>query len=345
MLTWAKKKTQRALVKLSGWAASQAEALDAPKSVRSGAAFATRMSGKKQIWFVTDIPLFIDDVAVRQLYDALHRPEFETVSRNQADTWSEGTQSADKAGLGAEVGFAPVLKGKGSVQSSKGRSSKKGGATSLDQEANRSAEMRLEQILWFYEADFPHRVLWTSVDSPVLEDLNGESKSWTTVDEMLEHRAPRPLIVLDLKHKSKLLPMMSETVDGKIQELYQVFRESTGKQSELPEYPSDTASGGDQEAKKYWRALDDVFDSRVAMRVVENATSAGSRIEWIDFRLIGKPSADELLPMHLHLCPRGRYSTGTFAYQTIRRGYKHGLRMVGTLKKGEDINVLAVYEV
>lgn len=345
MLTWAKKRMQGALVKLSGWIASQAEMLDAPKTVGSDVAFETRMSEKTQIWFVTDIPLFIDDVAVRQLYDALHRPEFETVSRNLADNWSEGTQSTDEATLEAEVGLAPVVKGKGSVKSGKGRSTEKGGATSLDQEANRSAEMRLEQILRFYEANFPHRVLWTSVNSLVLEDLNGTSINWTSVDGIFGIRAPRPLIVLDLLPRSKLLPMMSETVDGKLQQLYKEFRKATGKESELPLYPSDMALGGDEEAKEYWRALDKVFETAFAMDAVENSTSAGSRIDWIDYRLIGKLSDDELLPIHLHLCPRGRYSTGTFAYQTIRRGYKYGLRMVGTLKKGEDINVLAIYEV
>ena len=39
-----------------------------------------------------------------------------------------------------------------------------------------------------------------------------------------------------------------------------------------------------------------------------------------------------------------RFSLGYFAYNFIKRGFKHGLRLVGTLKSEPDMNVLAIYE-
>jgi hypothetical protein len=45
-----------------------------------------------------------------------------------------------------------------------------------------------------------------------------------------------------------------------------------------------------------------------------------------------------------HVCPAGKYDTGVFAYNFIKRGYKHGLRLIGTLKSEPDMNVLAIYE-
>ena len=36
--------------------------------------------------------------------------------------------------------------------------------------------------------------------------------------------------------------------------------------------------------------------------------------------------------------------TWTFAYQLVRRGSRYGVRVIGTLKRGQDINVLAIYE-
>jgi hypothetical protein len=70
-------------------------------------------------------------------------------------------------------------------------------------------------------------------------------------------------------------------------------------------------------------------------------TQNGGRIDWIDFRIVGFDTGVPV-PIQLHLSPRGQFSMGTFAYQLIRRGEKHGIRLLGTLKKGEDVNVLAI---
>ena len=48
--------------------------------------------------------------------------------------------------------------------------------------------------------------------------------------------------------------------------------------------------------------------------------------------------------LHLHFAPGEQYATGDFGYYLIARGYKHGLRVVGTIKAEPDMNVLAIYE-
>lgn len=48
--------------------------------------------------------------------------------------------------------------------------------------------------------------------------------------------------------------------------------------------------------------------------------------------------------MHLHIELGGRYYTGVVAHLFIRRALESGIRLVGTLKDGPDLNVLALYE-
>ena len=64
-------------------------------------------------------------------------------------------------------------------------------------------------------------------------------------------------------------------------------------------------------------------------------------LRWIDYRVplgLGMPC------LHLHISGRAQYHTGTFAYQLVKRGFKHGLRTVGTMKSEPAMNVLAIFE-
>ena len=78
-----------------------------------------------------------------------------------------------------------------------------------------------------------------------------------------------------------------------------------------------------------------------AGRATNAAASANGRISWIDYRV---PLTEEGDTLHLHACPADKYNTGDFAYNLVKRGFKHGLRLVGTLKSEPDMNVLAIYE-
>ena len=77
------------------------------------------------------------------------------------------------------------------------------------------------------------------------------------------------------------------------------------------------------------------------MSIVEEASTKNGRIRWIDYRVMLTNEGDTV---HLHVCPGGHYDTGVLAYNLIKRGNKHGLRIVGALKAEPDINVMAIYE-
>jgi hypothetical protein len=70
---------------------------------------------------------------------------------------------------------------------------------------------------------------------------------------------------------------------------------------------------------------------------------SGGRPRWIDYR-VPIEGADTPHTIHLHVVAHGEFDTGVFAYNLVKRGWKHGLRVVGTLKSEPDVNVLAIYE-
>jgi len=91
--------------------------------------------------------------------------------------------------------------------------------------------------------------------------------------------------------------------------------------------------------------LAEAFSSHVAMEVVEFSGMAkeegkSERLAWIDFRMpVGSSQT-----MHLHCVPDGRFHTGVFGYNFVRRGFRQGVRIVGTLKAELDVNVLALFD-
>ena len=87
--------------------------------------------------------------------------------------------------------------------------------------------------------------------------------------------------------------------------------------------------------------MKDIYDNQVALEVVEDAAKK-DEIAWVDFNVPLDPAGSEFL--HLHVASRGSFDTGVFAYNFVRRGFLHGIRIVGTLKTGPDLNVLAIFE-
>jgi hypothetical protein len=73
------------------------------------------------------------------------------------------------------------------------------------------------------------------------------------------------------------------------------------------------------------------------LTVVEDVICAGGRPRWIAYRVIFGTGET----LHLDVTPRGDYDTGTFAYYFIRRGERHGLRIVGSLKSQPALNLLS----
>src|SRR5262249_33210858 len=97
-----------------------------------------------------------------------------------------------------------------------------------------------------------------------------------------------------------------------------------------------------EERKHYWGWYRQRFRPRAAVQIVEKTIAKpGGRIRWIDYRV---PIGSDDTTLHLHLNAREQFDTGVFAYNLVQRGYKHGLRLVGTLKSEPDLNVLAIFE-
>jgi hypothetical protein len=92
--------------------------------------------------------------------------------------------------------------------------------------------------------------------------------------------------------------------------------------------------------RKYWQEFGEIFGATRAMRIIEEAGNNHGRLRWIDYRAQLTEEGDTL---HLHITPSGDYDTGVFAYNFIKRAYKHGIRIVGVLKKEPDLDVLAIY--
>lgn len=193
---------------------------------------------------------------------------------------------------------------------------------------------------------------------------------------------PRDFVILELPGRenlkddddrvpAKLVPTAAEFQDGTVVELYQHFEERYEKP---PRYPDPEKKWGEmgryydyieqtnpdhslanvdrdddeeigdnvEEAREYyWRWFDEKFNGKKATKIVEDVCKEYGDLRWIDFRL---PLNEKGSTLHLHIQPRENYNTGTFAYNLIKRGYKHGLLIVGTVKSEPDMDVLAIYE-
>ena len=108
-------------------------------------------------------------------------------------------------------------------------------------------------------------------------------------------------------------------------------------------YPEGDFSDGDilRQKAAYWASFEKYYSSKQAMLVIEEASQQNGRIRWIDVRL---PIGNSGETLHLHVVPAGGYDAGVFGYNFVRRAFKHGVRLVGSLKSEPDPNVMAIYD-
>jgi len=160
-------------------------------------------------------------------------------------------------------------------------------------------------------------------------------------------QSPRAIAYLDLPPRTKLIPTAAEFANGTIELLYEdLVGRVTNDQGAGPwrRYPDDSKLAPEvlqKQRRDYWASFDDRFNATQAMLVIEAAAKRNGRIHWIDFRM---PLDEEGNTLHLHVVPSGRWDAGVFGYNFVRRAYKHGIRIVGTLKSEPDMNVLAIYD-
>jgi hypothetical protein len=303
----------------------------------------------QQLTWLMDAPLFIDETQIAGFFDAVLRPEFEVDSLS-VDQSNETTKKLSgnvevgaKASLPSYLKWLVNLEGQAKLGAEIGRERKTGGSTEATLKVLSSPERKLQSLISYYLTDHQGSLIFD--DGPLGNRL-AEGKRWFDYEERVPSRQPRPLAFFDLSPRTKVIPTAAEFDNGHIVLLFvnvmKGFTNSSG--GPLEKYPDDPLKNDQElraERKKYWASFANHYDPRVAMEVVEAAATANGRIRWIDYRL---PLTDEGDTLHLHICPATKYDAGVFGYNFIKRGYKHGLRIVGTLKSEPDMNVLAIYE-
>lgn len=305
---------------------------------------AKRASDLGFFWFLVDAPMFVDDTLIGRFHDAVIRPDSITVS--EAETTSATREKARRLGVeGKATGEIPfvvnlALKGKFDNKTTRTDSA----TLERQLEIPRTPERLLEEIVAFYLAYFPHRVIRVDPQDVNVTTADVEvDASYETLDDICNTAGPRPIVLIDAPPGTKLMPMAGEFQSGEVNVIYdELISALPTADKPLKQFSHEVDS---EKTAESWAELAQRFDSRIAIKVLEAAGKKrnGARFDWIDFRMpIGQQS--KLSPIHLHVAPAGQYSMGTFAYAFVRRGFAHGIRIVGTLKTGGDVNVLAIYE-
>lgn len=306
------------------------------------------------LW-LADAPLFIDENLISRFYDAVVQPQGEQMTTTLEISQEKTNKLSGDLNIGGSVSpsdlltslshVLPFLKveAHGDAKASGERSNSKSETQTVELRTIRTPQRQLVNLVLHYLVNQPTRLY-----------LKGDPSDGVWRDPKFISEVPRALVFLDLPGQdatsgdstervaTKLIPTAAEFSTGKIVTLFDQLKSKDGRMSP-PDYPSAAKLQEElrQKRREYWQWFDENFDAKQAMEIVEGAAGMNGRIRWIDFRLPISRDGDTL---HLHLSPAEAYDTGSFAYQLVKRGHKHGLRVVGTLKSEPDLNVLAVYE-
>lgn len=304
----------------------------------------------KRLWWLADAPLFLDEELVTSFYDAIVRPQFELQGKVVGEI-SEATRTLLTGGTGElELGLPsflttvlPEAKGRITGQIERTRQDRSEASEQYDLKPVRTAGRKLEELIAVYVADaqFHDRLLFMNCPTSGIETLTGLNVGLETFSQA-NNSFPRSLVFLEILPGTAIIPTFCEFTDGGTSPLYETLISKLWKEhEERPVYPKASGPTVASERRSYWNAIAQRFNSRTAMEVLESAVCEKRRLEWVDFRL---RLNDEGETLHLHVCPRGTYPAGTFGYNFIRRGDREGIRIVGSLKRGPDLNVLAIFE-
>lgn len=312
-----------------------------------------RLQRLQGLSWISDAPLFIDDALVERFFDAIVRPAFEHESvteeegRQQSVAFKAAAEVAAKADLKA-ASWIPdwlfPLKGELTLSGNAGGEGGFGSSSSRISQLKPiwNAERQLEELTRHYFQFHPGRLIVSG--RPF--DNEGVCADWSlfSADDGFFTEVPRALAFIDLEPRSKIIPTAAEFEDGTVALLYEdlvrrLTNEHGGPSRNYPSAPNDREG-----RKAYWASFDkntSAFSSKEAMLSIEKASEAHGRIRWIDFRVLFNQEGDTL---HLHVVSAAKFDAGVFGYNFVRRAFNHGVRLVGTLKSGPDINVMAIYE-
>jgi len=332
------------LRKVIGTALTQLGQRISSPPVDAASVIKARVENLKKFWFLADAPQFIDRPLVDQLFDAIVQPAFELASRSKSSLDSNARALAAEVSVGGGIGVPTMLQLSATGKISETKADTHSVTDSDSWTAIHSSERRLEKLVNLYNYSYPDRCFSVSSGLSELVDQNGCKHTWQHIEALLKGEGGvRPLVVFDLGPGTKLLPVFAELNTADVVTLHEKYLDGVGTPEGFPEYPSYRDPDYANKSLDYWNAFEKIFDSTIAMKVVERAGKDSARLEWIDFRLV-RAREEGIISRHLHISPRGQYPSGTFAYQFIRRAEHNGVRILGTLKTGTDVNVLAIYE-
>jgi hypothetical protein len=300
------------------------------------------------LWWLVDAPLFIDSDLVRRLHQAYVWPDLQQVSveRSEVERVKDAVSQVISGGAGLELKLPWFLGALGPKASAK----LEGSRTDADENEStkgsttrgaliESSERHLHALAVEYLQSYPDRILF--VDAPGGQYRNFEREVSPEEVQSFLDVPPRPLVFMDIKPESAIFPTMAEMEEGGFKPIFlDLDKKFLSGLEPAPSYPRDDDPDADRKRAEYWGALKGNFSSRAAMQEIEKAGEE-ARIGWIDFRILFKEGGQTA---HLHVVPAGRYHTGVFGYNFVHRGFRFGCRIVGSLKSGNDLNVLAIYE-
>lgn len=291
--------------------------------------------------WLADAPLFIDSDQVSAFYDAVVRPEGQhgkvTISLERfkgQTTKLEGTASVETSLSSVMKLLFPFdikAKAKATVGQEFTTNEKKG--ESIEFYPIDNPQRQLIHLTIHYMAKFRTRIRF--VQDPF-------DKGWC--DQDFIDGLPRALVFLNFPPGTEFAPMAAEVDKGEVVTMYKRL----GARGSKPRpYPERQSFKGDTEAydlawTQYWNWFHDQFNAQRSTEAIEKVVADGGRVQWIDYRVL--PLGAMNRPLHLHVRGGGKFDTGTFAYQLVKRGHSHGLRVVGTMKSEPDVNVLAIFE-
>ena len=300
-----------------------------------GKASKTKALPKELLW-LADAPLFIDEKQVDAFYDAVLQPDYEEIGRSFARSVSANTTIGTQLTVGAV--FPPLVKAEGEASLGHERGSGEESGSDWNRVANPYRRLLGLVLRYATEPSLRSRLLFVNGDRCV--DAGETEVDLAAPD--YPRKSPRAMVMLEVPPDTKFIPAALEVEGtGSVVTIYKTFATRLEARDGTPPQPK-YKSGSDAASKKarseYWNWFVDHYDRQIALEVVEEAVKSGA-ISWIAYRI---PLQGEFV--HLHLAGRGRYDTGTFGYQLLARGNRHGLRIVGRLKPEPDINVLAAFE-
>src|SRR5579859_2666455 len=291
-----------------------------------------------KLGWLADAPLFIDAPQVLAFYDAVVRPEADQKKITLSLKSLESQKTTTEGELTSEVSIAkwittifPFLDASvgGKVGASTETAHGKEESREVELQPINSPQRQLVQLALHYIVNLPTRI--RIVSDPL-------DSTWS--DAKFARGLPRAVVFLDFPPNSVFIPMAAELGTGKVVLIHEAYLSAASQKNPIPDDRNLTPEARDAAWREYWDRFVRNFDAQTALRTIEQQTE-GSRIRWIDYRT---PFSEKGRTFHLHLVGHGDFDTGVFAYNFVKRGFRHGLRLVGTLKAGNDVNVLAIFE-